>query len=342
MTKSISPIEVLVTIPVSTPLLQGLQHVSPRLRITVNPALKAEDIPADLWTRAEVLYTGEVLPNPDSAPNLKWIQFHFAGIDHARKALVLAKPDLQITTMSGAAASQAAEYILTMLLAFGHHLPALTELQRKAIWPNDRWKNFSPTELRISTVGIIGYGSIGRQVARLLRAFGTTVLATKFDAMHPTDSGYTMEELGDPEGGLVHRLYPAQAIKSMLKDSDFIVVCVPLSELTRGMINAQVLAACKPSAILVDVSRGGVVDHAALVKALSDHKLGGAALDVFPEEPLPEKSPLWNLPNVIITPHIAGISSRYTARAMLLFTENLSRYVADLPLYNMYDPRRGY
>jgi phosphoglycerate dehydrogenase-like enzyme len=342
MTNSISPIEVLVTLPISTPLLQKIKDVSPRLRITVNPAQKAEEIPADLWMRTEVLYTGEILPDPENVPNLKWLQFHFAGIDHARKAAILSKPDLIITTLSGAAASQTAEHILTMLLAFGHHLPALMGVQRKEEWPKDRWKKFSPTELRSSTVGIVGYGSIGRQVARLLREFGSTVLATKFDGMHPADSGYTLGDLGDPEGNLVHRIYPTQALKSMIKDCDFIVICVPLSGSTHGMINTQVLAACKPSAVLIDVSRGGIVDHAALTKALNDHKLGGAALDVFPQEPLSAKSPLWSMPNVIITPHIAGISSYYDERAMQLFAENLARYVSDLPLYNLYDAKRGY
>jgi phosphoglycerate dehydrogenase-like enzyme len=92
----------------------------------------------------------------------------------------------------------------------------------------------------------------------------------------------------------------------------------------------------------VDVSRGGILDHAALIKALNEHKLAGAALDVFPEEPLPAKSPLWGMPNVILTPHIAGVSGRYDERAIALFAENLSRYIADLPLYNIFNPQRGY
>jgi D-2-hydroxyacid dehydrogenase (NADP+) len=120
------------------------------------------------------------------------------------------------------------------------------------------------------------------------------------------------------------------------------VVTVPLTNETRGLIDAQALSACKPSAYLVDISRGGIVDHAALVKALNEHKLAGAALDVFPEEPLPKKSPLWEMPNVILTPHIAGISAHYAERAMALFAENLSRYVADLPLYNVFDFKKGY
>jgi phosphoglycerate dehydrogenase-like enzyme len=229
-----------------------------------------------------------------------------------------------------------------MLLALGRHLPALSVYQKKAEWPKDRWERFKPYELRTSTVGILGYGSIGRQVACLLRQFGATVLATKFDAMHPADGGYAPDGIGDPQGNLVHRLYPSQALKSMLKDCDFIVVTLPLTSQTRGLVDAQALAACKPGAYLVDISRGGIVDHVALVKALNEHRLAGAALDVFPEEPLPKKSPLWEMSNVIVTPHIAGISAHYDERAMALFGENLSRYIADLPLLNIFDPQKGY
>ncbi len=168
------------------------------------------------------------------------------------------------------------------------------------------------------------------------------MLATKNDAMHPIDSGYTPEGMGDPNGDLVHRLYPAQALKSMLKDCDFIVVAVPLSDRTRRLVNAEVLAACKPTAYLVDISRGGIVDHDALIKALNDGNLAGAALDVFPEEPLTKDSPLWGMSKVIITPHIAGISAHYDERAVGLFAENLSRYMADLPLYNVFDFKKGY
>jgi phosphoglycerate dehydrogenase-like enzyme len=342
MSKLSSPIDVLITVPISTPLTKPLQEVSPLLRITVHPADSVDHVPDELWSRCEVLYTRRIIPDTAIAPNLKWVQYHYAGIDSLPDKIIQDKANLIITTMSGAAATQVAEYVLGMLLAFGRQLPALMTNQKKAEWPKDRWERFKPHELRNSTVGIVGYGSIGRQVAGLLRQFGATVLATKRDAMQPNDVGYAPEDLGDPQGDFVHRLYPAQALKSMLKDCDFIVVAVPLTDETRGMIDAQVLAACKSNAYLVDVSRGGIVDHPALIKALVEHKLAGAALDVFPEEPLPKKSPLWEMQNVIITPHIAGISPHYDERAMALFAENLSRYVADLPLHNVYDFKKGY
>lgn len=342
MSKSTSPIDVLITLPFGTPLIKQLQEVSSRLRITVHPARNINEVPNELWGRCEVLYTDRIIPDPVLAPKLKWVQFHYAGFDSTVGISFEGRPGLTITTLSGAAVTQMAEYVLTMLLAFGRQLPTLAAYQRKSEWPKDRWERFKPRELRNSTVGIVGYGSIGRQVARLLHEFGAIVLATKNDAMQPADHGYTPEGTGDAEGNLVHRLYPAQAIKSMVKDCDFVVVCVPLTAQTRGLVNAEVLAAFKPSAYLVDVSRGGIVDHPALVRALNEHKLAGAALDVFPEEPLSSKSPLWETPNVIITPHISGISSHYDERAVTLFAENLSRHIADLPLYNVIDFNKGY
>lgn len=342
MNKSNSPVNVLITMPFGTSLIKPLQEVSPLLRITVHPARNINDVPDELWTRCEVLYTDRVIPDVELAPNLKWIQHHYAGLDPTVGIVPADRPNLVVTTLSGAATSQIAEHVITMLLALGRQLPALSVQQKKAEWPRDRWERFKPRELRTSTIGIIGYGSIGRQVARLLREFGATVLATKNDAMQPIDNGYTPQDMGDPDGDLVHRLYPAQALKSMLKDCDFVVVAVPLTQATRGLVNAQALSACKPTAYLIDVSRGGIVDHTALTKALNEHRLAGAALDVFPEEPLPKKSPLWEMPNVIITPHIAGISAHYDERAMELFAENLSRYIADLPLYNVFDFKKGY
>lgn len=336
------PIEVLITMPFPENLVTRLSEVSPRLKFTVVKANKPEDISPEIWSRAEVLYTSRVLPDPEQVPRLRWIQFHWAGIDHIVNEPLLRKPDLVATTLSGAAVSQVAEYILMMLLALGHHMPELVTYQKRAEWPRDRWERFIPMELRDSAVGIVGYGSIGRQVARLLASLGATVLATKRDAMHPEDLDYVPEGMGDQGGDYVHRLYPAEALRSMLRDCDFVVVCVPKSESTINLIKAEELAAMKSSAYLVDISRGGIVDHNALASALKDHKIAGAALDVFPEEPLPAESPLWKLPNVLITPHISGITSQYDERAVEMFSANLTRYLSGQPLFNRIDPDRGY
>ena len=335
-------VEVLITIPFEDALVNVLVNVSTQLNITVQKARKPEEIPPEILARTEVLYTNRVIPLPEQAPNLRWIQFHWAGVDHALEAPILKAPELVATHLSGASVSQMAEFAVTMLLALGHHLPDLNALQKHSEWPADRWERFTPLELRDSTVGIVGYGSIGRQIARLLFAFGAKVLATKRDAMHPEDTGYIPEGLGDPNGDYVHRLYPPQAIHSMLKECDFVIVTIPITPKTRNLLGPTELAVLKPTAYLVDIGRGGVIDQAALIAALRDRKIAGAALDVFPEEPLPADNPLWKLPNVILTPHIAGYSSAYDARAVALFAENLTRYLAGLPLYNQINLEKGY
>ncbi len=335
-------IEVLVTLPFSDEMIQQLKEVSPNLHIQVVKARKVDEIDPEIWKNIEVLYTNRVLPSAEQAPNLKWIQFHWAGIDHAVTASIMAKPGLTATTLSGAAASQVAEYIVGMMLALGRHLPDLIGLQRLAEWPRERWERFSPRELRDSVVGIVGYGSIGRQTARLLQPFGATVLAAKRDAMHPEDLDYAPEGMGDPQGDMVHRLYPIQALRSMLKECDFVAITVPLTPETRGLVGATELAALKPTAFLIDTSRGGVLDHSALIPVLRERKIAGAALDVYPEEPLPADSPLWRLSNAILTPHISGNTPYYDERATALFAENLQRYVSGLPLFNQYDTERGY
>ena len=336
------PLNVVIAHNFPEELVDPLRNISPRLEITLHAARKASDIPAEIWAETHVLYSSGVLPDLENAPALEWIQFHFAGIDGVLGASILNKPNLTITNLSGAHAPQMGEYVLMMLLALGHHIPDLVDHQKRVKWPKDRWERFLPTELRDRTVGIVGYGSIGREVARLVQNLGATVLASKRNAMQPKDTGYVPKGLGDPEGDIFHRLYPTQALKSMLRECDFVVVATPLTENTRGLIGAEELAAMKSSAYIVDVSRGGVIDHDALVSALKDKTIAGAALDVFPTEPLPEKSALWKMPNVLISPHISGITPKYDQRALKLFAENLRNYLAGKPLFNRYKPERGY
>jgi len=331
------PIEVLVTLAFTDELMNQISEVSPRLAVEKIVAHKVEEISDEVWNRMEVLYTNRVLPKPEQAPNLRWIQFHWAGLDHALEEPILHREDVLITNVSGASAPQMAEHAVMMMLALGHHMPDAIAHQKRADWPSGRWELFNPHELRGSTVGIVGYGSIGRQIARILQVFGATVLATKRDVFHPEDTGYTIEGMGDPEGDLVNRLYPPQALCTMIKKCDYVVVTLPRTTATRGMLGAKELAAFKASAFLIDISRGEIVDHNALIPLLRDHKIAGAALDVYPVEPLPADSPLWKLPNVILTPHIAGYSPHYDERAVSLFVENLHCYLEGRPLYNRLD-----
>jgi phosphoglycerate dehydrogenase-like enzyme len=335
-------IHVLITLAFTDELIDQIAQVSPRLEIEEVVARKPDEVNEDIWKRVEVLYTNRVLPEPEQAPNLRWIQFHWAGVDHALAKPILHREGMLVTSMSGASASQMAEHAVMMMLALGHHMPEAFAYQKKAEWPSGRWELFNPQELRGSTVGIVGYGSIGRQIARILQVFGATVLATKRDVLHPEDVGFTLRGLGDPGGELVNRLYPPQALCSMLKECDYVVVTLPRTAATRGFIGARELTALKPTAFLVDISRGEIVDHNVLIPLLRDHKIAGAALDVYPVEPLPADSPLWKLPNVILTPHIAGFSPHYDERAVTLFIHNLQSYLDGQPLLNRLDLEQEY
>lgn len=327
-------IEVLITLPFTDEMVSRLEKISPRLKIKIIRTFRLEDIPQETWAGVEVLYTDRLLPSPEQAPNLRWIQFHWAGINHALGTPILKTPDIKVTTLSGVAATKVAEFGLMMILALGLRLPEILLWQRKSEWPADRWERFKPRELRDSTVGIVGYGSIGRQLARLLQPFGGKVLATKRDVMQPQDVGYIVEGFGDPGGDFVWRLYPGEALQTMVKLCDFVVVTMPLTVKTHHLINADIFSAMKTSAYLIDVSRGGIVEQNALIDAIKEHKIAGAAIDVFSKEPLPADNPLWKLPNVILSPHIAGVTHQYDERAVELFEINLRRYLGDEPLLN--------
>ncbi|HLC05186.1 MAG TPA: D-2-hydroxyacid dehydrogenase [Anaerolineales bacterium] len=335
------PVSLLITLQFPEHLVDRLRAVSPRLKIHVHPVRSASEIPTGLLMDVEILYTSKVLPEPEAVPNLRWIQFHFAGIDHVAEA-PLVRSGVAVTTLSGAAVSQMVEFALMAILAMGRRLPLMMSDKAQKHWAEDRFDRFEPKELRGSTVGIIGYGSVGREVARVCRAMGAKVLATKRDLKRLEDTGYMPEGQGDQGAEIVERLYPPQALRSMASLCDFLVVTVPLTVETRGIVDKRVLLSLKPASFLIDLSRGGVVDHGALIEVLNENRLAGAALDVYPLEPLPESSPLWGMPNVILSPHVAGASKEYSERATELFVENLHRYLADQPLLNRFDPQRGY
>ncbi len=334
-------IPVLITVDMPDALLDRLRAVSPHIQISLLPTGDASDFTEEQLGEMEILYTRQALPEPEQVPNLRWIQFHWSGIDEFVDQSLL-RTDMIVTTLSGAVVPQMAEFALTMMMALGHHMPAMMGDQREKAWADNRFTRFRPLELRGSTVGIVGYGNIGREIARICQALGAQVLATKRDLKTLDMSGYVLEGLGDAQAEIPERLYPPQALPSMAAECDFLVLTVPLTPETRGLVNAKVLESMKETAYLIDVSRGGVVDQGALVEALREGAIAGAALDVYPVEPLPESSPLWELPNVILSPHVAGTSGQYLERAADLFAENLRRYVANEPLLNRYDAKRGY
>ncbi len=335
--------EILVLITVSFPeeMMERIRALSPRLNVVLDPVSDLEDLQEELLPDVEILYTTSLLPDPEDVPKLKWIQINYAGIDHLTGHSIL-NSDVRVTTLSGVASSVMTEYVLMAILGLGHKLPLLLEDKSEKNWAEDNDKKFRPFELRGSTVGIVGYGSIGRGIARACKSLGASVLAAKRDLKALKDEGYQIEGIGDPEAELVDRIYPPQAIGSMAELCDFLVITLPLTRETRGFVDESVFSRMKSSSFLIDVSRGGVVDHGALVEALNDGRLAGAALDVYPVEPLPESSPLWEMKNVILSPHIAGSSRHYLELAIDLFVENMQRYLADQPLLNEFNLERGY
>jgi phosphoglycerate dehydrogenase-like enzyme len=335
-------ISVLSTVAIPDPWLERLRKLSPRLQISVLPVLKAEDVPAETWQNTEVLFTFRTLPEAEAAPKLKWVQVNRSSMEHVLENPLLQSAQVKFTTMSGAYATQVAEFILTSMLALGHQVPEIVAYHAKREWDVKRWRQFKSVELYGGKVGIIGYGSVGRELARLLRPFDAKILASKLDVMHPEDSGYTLPGKGDPEGGLFQRLYPPQAIRPMIKDCDFIVVTVPLTDKTMNLFSKDVLDAVKPGSFLISVSDRRITPFDALHNAVQDKRIRGAVMDVFDDAPPPQDHSLWKLPNVILTPRLAWRSPTDFDHAMALFSENLLRYLGGADLYNLYKPERGY
>jgi phosphoglycerate dehydrogenase-like enzyme len=336
------PVDILICYPLPEAHLKALAAVSPRVRLSVHPEDDFSEIPAEIIAKTEVMLTMKDIPLPEAAPELRWIQFSYAGIDFMKANPLVEREDFQATTLSGANATKVAEYALMALLALGHKLPMMLQYQDKKIFPPDRWKRFQPKELRGSTVGLLGYGSIARELARLLQPLGVEVLATKNDLENLSQKGFVPEGTGDPDGMYFTRLYPPQALHSVIKASDFVVVCLPLTDRTKNVLGTREFKMMKPDAYLVGLGRGGQVDEDALQFALREKHIAGAVLDVFTTEPIPQESPLWNTPNLVITPHIAGNTGRYADMVFELFSENLQRYLAGEELLNVFDPKKGY
>lgn len=333
------PIRVVVAIDFSDEIMAQLRDISPRLQVERH----FPDVPDSVWPETEVLYTVRHFPRPEDVPRLRWIQAHFAGIGSRAHLPIFQAEDVEITSGSGIHAVQMSEYCLAMMLAFHYQLPRMFADKNAGIWPERQYDIYRPHSLRGLTLGIVGYGTIGRELARMADALGMTVLATKRDLKRTEEvHEYRAEGTGDPTGDIPERLYPPEAVATMARDCDFVVVTAPLTEQTRHMIGEDVFEAMPEHAILINVGRGPVVDEAALVSALAGEKIGGAALDVFEEEPLPPGSPLWNLDNVIISPHVSGNTSQYHQKAADVFAENLRRYLDNKPLLNRYDRTVGY
>ncbi len=334
-------IVVLATVRFTDEFLDKLRSVSPRLVVKQRTCHNAEEVGQALEEGVEILYTVYLPADLSGAPRLKWVQLHSAGVDHLLDNPFM-KNDVLLTTTSGIHATAIAEYVFASILAFNRRVPRMLYYQGRREWPQGRWNLFARPELRDSTLGIVGYGSIGREVGRIAHCFGMRVVATKRSVSQMRDTGYAVQGVGDREGALLDGAFPPERLSEMLGLCDYVVVAVPLTPETEKLIGEAELRAMKPSAYLVNISRGETVDEVALVKSLREGWIAGAGLDVFEAEPLPSDSPLYDLENVILSPHVSGFTLLYDERASDLFAENLRRYLAGEPLLNLVDKERGY
>ena len=266
------------------------------------------------------------------APHLRWLQCSGAGVDGLLPTGVL-DPNcgVIVTTAAGIHAATISEYVFGSILMFNRNWSEMVRLQDRHVWPRSAsWYNLGARELVDQALGIIGLGHIGRRIAQLGQAFGMRVLAT-----HRT----VREGEKDPN---VDELYPMEKLQELLRLSDYVVLAVPLTRETEKLIGEAELRAMRRHAYLVNVARGRVIDEGALIRAIQERWIAGAGLDVTKEEPLPASSPLYSMPNVILTPHISGLSVNYDKRLTALFADNLQRYRSGQPLRNQYNPERGY
>ena len=256
-----------------------------------------------------------------SAPNLRWYQQWSAGSDWLLRHPEVAEGPLLVTNASGVHPVQIAEHAFAMMLAFTRKLHEAVRHQAAGKWQAPAGESLS--ELYEKTLLMIGLGAIGERIAQVGSALGMRVQGMR-------------RRGGAPPPG-VESIYPPERLLEILPECDFVVLAPPLTRETRGMIGEAALRAMKPTAFLVNVGRGKLIDEAALICALREGRIAGAGLDVFETEPLPAESPLWDMGNVIITAHYAGSSPRYYERAMPIFLDNLRRYRDGMELRNVVD-----
>ncbi|MGQ9684253.1 MAG: D-2-hydroxyacid dehydrogenase [Anaerolineae bacterium] len=323
----------------SPPQLARLQGAAPGLEVRAVPRLQHPELAA-LLREAEVLLASDLPAGPQAAPHLRWLQIGHAGLDDLC-AHPIVQSGIAVTNASGIHAVPMAEHVLGLMLMWCRQLHLTMNWQSRRLWPQGRQQAYRATDLRGKTLGIIGYGSIGREAARLAQAHGMRVLALN-RTRERADRGWCQPGTGDPQGEIPAQWYGPDGLLDLLRESDYVLVAAPLTPETRGMIGRHELAACRPHAFVVNVGRGALFDEEALIAALRSGQIGGVGLDVFAQEPLPRSSPLWRMENAILTPHVSGSSTGNSERLSMLFAENLARYVQGQPLLNLVKLECGY
>lgn len=276
--------------------------------------------------KAEVVYSVRFAGTPNfprsalvESPTVKWVSVGGSGTDHLQP---WDPARLTVTNAAGVAADMMAEYVMGAMLYFSLDLRGFLRQQQAR-----RWDAGKVEPIAGRTVLILGLGHAGRAVARRAKAMGMISLGVR---ANPRSTPH------------VDEVHGVETLPMLWERADYIVCCVPLTQATKSLVDREALARIKPSAVLIDVSRGGVVDEAALVAALDTGRLRGAALEVFATEPLPSDHPFWGLENVVLTPHCSSVYEGWELRSVHLFAENLTRYRRGDSLVNSVDPERGY
>jgi D-2-hydroxyacid dehydrogenase (NADP+) len=275
---------------------------------------------------ADAIIGGEALSEQQlaAAKRLQWVQVTSAGVE-GWLTPALARHPLKLTNFSGVAAPNIADHVLAMLYAFARGLPELLGRQRRKEWSDEEPTTFEPAG---QTLVILGLGEIGEELAKRASALGMRVLAMQRNPEEP------------PEG--VDETVKSDELPDLLREADHVAITLPLTKKTKGMIGAEELALLRPSAYLYNIGRGQLIDQDALIAALRDGKLAGAGLDVVDPEPLPADSPLWEMPNVLITGHHAVATPRLWERGIVLLEDNIDRFLKGGELRNEVDTKAGY
>lgn len=315
------------------PAIQTSLAAIPGLAVHTCPTEdRPHEVPADLLRSANLLLAKHPPLNIADAQSLEFLQLGTVGYEHWREHR-LQDRSLRVCNARGVFDTAIAEWCIGMMIALTRDLRAMMRHQEAATWVREPRFAY---EIRNRVVGLWGYGGIGRETARLARLMGMTVHVLTRSPIGPRDRTYALPETGDPEGTLPHRTFTTEQQQEFLAGLDFLILALPQTQTSRGMIGEDQLRAMKPSAFLLNPSRGPIVQETALLRALREQWIAGAALDTHYVYPLPPEHPLWTFPNVVLTPHISGSdrSDQYPARIGDLLYRNVTAYLQGHPLLN--------